>query len=81
MLISGAVHNCDHATMADAFLPKGASSPLEMLERVRVMVARKRGPRKQVPRPEAQSAALLVQAPPTQSLPAQLPAQRHVAAS
>jgi len=52
-----------------------------MLERVRVMVARKRGPRKQVPRPEAQSAALLVQAPPTQSLPAQLPAQRHVAAS
>ena len=30
MLISGAVHNCDHATMADAFLPKGACTPPEV---------------------------------------------------
>lgn len=55
MLVSGAVHNFDRATAADAFLPKGQCSPLEILERVRLMVARKRGPRKQVPRPEAQS--------------------------
>jgi CheY-like chemotaxis protein len=61
MLISGAVHNCDRATTADAFLPKGASSPLEMLERVRIMVARKRGPRKQVPRPEAQPQSVSTQ--------------------
>lgn len=52
MLVSGAVHNFDRATAADAFLPKGACSPLEILERVRIMVARKRGPRKHVPRPE-----------------------------
>lgn len=57
MLISGAVHNFDRATAADAFLPKGACSPLEILERVRIMVARKRGPRKQIPRPEPQPAS------------------------
>jgi two-component system response regulator CpxR len=54
MLISGAVHSFDRASAADAFLPKGASSPLEILERVRLMVARKRGPKKHVPRPEMQ---------------------------
>jgi CheY-like chemotaxis protein len=52
MLISGAVHSFDRASAADAFLPKGQCSPLEVLERVRVMVARKRGPKKHVPRPE-----------------------------
>jgi hypothetical protein len=36
----------DRANRADAFLPKGACSPVEMLERIRVMVARKRGPKK-----------------------------------
>jgi CheY-like chemotaxis protein len=56
MLISGAVHSFDRASAADAFLPKGQSSPLEMLERVRVMVARKRGPKKHIPRPEFQPA-------------------------
>lgn len=54
MLISGAVHNFDRASAADAFLPKGASSPQEILERVRVMVARKRGPKKYFVRPEMQ---------------------------
>jgi two-component system, OmpR family, response regulator CpxR len=37
----------DRAYHADAFLPKGACSPAEMLERIRVMVAPKRGPKKQ----------------------------------
>jgi two-component system, OmpR family, response regulator CpxR len=46
ILISGSVRNFDRANRADAFLPKGASSPVEMLERIRVMIARKRGPRK-----------------------------------
>jgi hypothetical protein len=36
----------DRANRADAFLPKGACSPVEMLERIRMMVARKRGPKK-----------------------------------
>ena len=35
--------------MADVFLPKGACSPVELLERVRVLVARKRGPKKSTP--------------------------------
>jgi len=51
MLISGAVKNFERANRADAFLPKGACSPVEMLERIRVMIARKRGPRKAATRP------------------------------
>jgi CheY-like chemotaxis protein len=46
ILISGSVKAFDRANRADAFLPKGACSPGEMLERIRVMVARKRGPKK-----------------------------------
>lgn len=49
MLVSGTVNAADRATAADAFLPKGASSPVEMLERIRVLVARKRGPKKAMP--------------------------------
>ena len=51
MLVSGTVKAFDRASAADAFLPKGASGPAEMLERIRVMIARKRGPKKaSVPR-------------------------------
>jgi two-component system response regulator CpxR len=46
ILISGTVKAFDRADHADAFLPKGACSPFEMLDRIRVMVARKRGPKK-----------------------------------
>lgn len=46
ILISGSIKTFDRANRADAFLPKGASTPVEMLERIRVMIARKRGPRK-----------------------------------
>jgi len=46
MIISGTVTGYDRAGRADAFLPKGACSPAEVLERVRILVARKRGPRK-----------------------------------
>jgi CheY-like chemotaxis protein len=46
MIVSGSVTAYDRAGRADAFLPKGACSPAEMLERVRILVARKRGPRK-----------------------------------
>jgi two-component system, OmpR family, response regulator CpxR len=46
ILISGSVKAFDRANRADAFLPKGACSPVEMLERIRMMVARKRGPKK-----------------------------------
>ena len=47
LLVSGTVTNFDRAASADAFLPKGACTPVELLERIRVLVARKRGPKKQ----------------------------------
>jgi two-component system response regulator CpxR len=46
MIVSGTVNAADRAVCADVFLPKGACSPSEMLERIRVLVARKRGPRR-----------------------------------
>jgi two-component system, OmpR family, response regulator CpxR len=48
MIVSGTVNAFDRAVHADVFLPKGASSPAEMIERIRVLVARKRGPKKVV---------------------------------
>jgi two-component system, OmpR family, response regulator CpxR len=49
MIVSGTVNAFDRALHADVFLPKGASSPAEMIERIRVLVARKRGPKKATP--------------------------------
>jgi two-component system, OmpR family, response regulator CpxR len=49
MIVSGTVNAFDRAIHADVFLPKGASSPAEMIERIRVLVARKRGPKKAAP--------------------------------
>jgi len=46
MIVSGTIASFDRACSADVFLPKGASSPAEMIERIRVLVARKRGPKK-----------------------------------
>lgn len=48
LLVSAATSNFDRASAADAFLGKGACSAAELLDRVRVLVARKRGPKKQV---------------------------------
>lgn len=46
MIVSGTVSAYDRAGRADIFLPKGACSAAEMLERIRILVARKRGPKK-----------------------------------
>jgi CheY-like chemotaxis protein len=46
LLISGCVKGYERANHADCFLPKGACSPLEVLDKVRMMLARKRGPKK-----------------------------------
>lgn len=51
LLISGMTSNFERAHAADAFLPKNACSAAEMLDRIRVLVARKRGPKKQVVAP------------------------------
>jgi CheY-like chemotaxis protein len=46
MIVSGTVTAYDRAGRADVFLPKGACTPAELLERIRILVARKRGPKK-----------------------------------
>jgi two-component system, OmpR family, response regulator CpxR len=46
MIVSGTVNAFDRALHADVFLPKGAASPAELIERIRILVARKRGPKK-----------------------------------
>lgn len=48
ILTSETVRAGERAHRADAFLPKGCCSPAELIERIRVMSARKRGPRKAV---------------------------------
>jgi CheY-like chemotaxis protein len=54
LIVSGTVASFDRALAADAFLPKGAGTAAELLERIRVLVARKRGPKKHVPAPQLQ---------------------------
>lgn len=56
LITSGTVTAYDRAGRADVFLPKGASSPVELLERVRILVARKRGPKRTSPPKHAPSA-------------------------
>ncbi len=54
LLLSGTVTEFARADCADGFLPKGACSPQELLERIRNMVIRKRGPKKLPPPPPPQ---------------------------
>lgn len=60
LLISDTVKAFDRASNADAFMPKGCCSPLELLERIRLMIARKRGPKKHSvsPQPVADRAVM-----------------------
>jgi two-component system, OmpR family, response regulator CpxR len=67
LITSGTVSAYDRAGRADVFLPKGACSPVELLERVRILVARKRGP-KRVHMPSTSPA--VAAAPPTETLSA-----------
>ena len=53
LIVSGTVTAYERGAGADAFLPKGACSPVELLERVRILVARKRGPKKTVSAPSS----------------------------
>jgi len=48
LLLTGTSKHFDRPTRADVYLARGADSPQELLERVRVLVARKRGPKKAV---------------------------------
>src|ERR1700739_214311 len=44
LLFSGSVNCCSEEHLADAWLPKGEFAPMELLERIRVLLIRKVGP-------------------------------------
>src|SRR5215469_1747391 len=46
ILFSGKVKIYERDTRADVFLPKGMYAPVELLERIRTLVVKKRGPKK-----------------------------------
>ncbi len=48
ILFSGSVKFCAEQTLADIFLPKGSYATVELLERIRIMLVRKRGPKRAV---------------------------------
>jgi DNA-binding response OmpR family regulator len=45
ILFSGSVTYCAEQSRADVWLPKGSFAPMELLERVRIALIRKRGPK------------------------------------
>jgi len=48
ILFSGKVKFYDRECRADLFLPKGSYAPIELLERIRLLLVRKRGPKRVV---------------------------------
>ena len=52
ILISSKVRIYDHDSQADVFLTKGMYSPADLLERVRQLLIRKRGPKRLHERPQ-----------------------------
>jgi two-component system response regulator CpxR len=51
ILISSKVRIYDHDSQADVFLTKGMYAPVDLLERVRLLLVRKRGPKRLQQRP------------------------------
>ena len=48
VLISGRVKIYERETLADLFLPKGMYEPMDLLEKIRLLLVRKRGPKRTV---------------------------------
>ncbi len=46
ILFSGKIKAYEKDTRADIFLPKGMYAPVELLEKIRLMLVKKRGPKK-----------------------------------
>jgi two-component system response regulator CpxR len=46
ILFSGKIKVYERDTQADVFLPKGMYAPAELLERIRLLLVRKRGPKR-----------------------------------
>jgi two-component system response regulator CpxR len=71
ILISSKVRIYDHDSRADVFLAKGMYAPVDLLERIRILLIRKRGPKRMLQQqPQTQ---------PQQQRPSQLPRQIGVA--
>ena len=51
VLISSKVRIYSHESQADVFLTKGMYAPADLLERIRILLVRKRGPRRMQQRP------------------------------
>lgn len=46
ILFSGKIRVYEQDTRADVFLPKGMYAPVELLERIRILLIKKRGPKR-----------------------------------
>jgi two-component system, OmpR family, response regulator CpxR len=57
ILFSGKIKVYEKDTRADVFLPKGTYAPAELLERIRTLLVRRRGPKRAV-RPEETDVAV-----------------------
>jgi two-component system, OmpR family, response regulator CpxR len=57
ILFSGKIKVYEKDTMADVFLPKGMYAPVELLERIRLLLVRKRGPKRATQVPTSLSVA------------------------
>ena len=49
ILVSGKVKMYEKGTRADVFLPKGTYAAVELLEKIRILLIKKRGPKKAPP--------------------------------
>ncbi len=54
ILFSGKIRVYEQDTRADVFLPKGMYAPVELLERIRILLVKKRGPKRPVMSPHQQ---------------------------
>jgi two-component system, OmpR family, response regulator CpxR len=57
ILFSGKIKVYEKDTLADVFLPKGMYAPAELLERIRLLLVRKRGPKRVTTLPQRIAAA------------------------
>lgn len=55
ILLSGKVKIYEHESGADVFLAKGMYAPADLLERIRLLLVRKRGPKRMIARTIAQA--------------------------
>ena len=63
ILFSGKIKIYERDTRADVFLPKGMYAPAELLERIRIMLIKKRGPKRAVvPLPPARAVGAVMTA-------------------